>query len=42
VEIVPSHDLVIVRLGELGGTSYEELNAQLAELARAFPERRAP
>jgi hypothetical protein len=42
--MVPDRDLVIVRLGEMHASTWPELNAQLAELIRAFPTRseRAP
>jgi CubicO group peptidase (beta-lactamase class C family) len=44
VVMVPDRDLVIVRLGEMHASTWPELNAQLAELIRAFPTRseRAP
>jgi CubicO group peptidase (beta-lactamase class C family) len=37
VVIVPDRDLVVVRLGEMHVSTWPELNAQLAELIRAFP-----
>jgi CubicO group peptidase (beta-lactamase class C family) len=40
VVIVPDRDLVVVRLGEMHVATWPELNAQLAELIRAFPPRR--
>ena len=39
VVMVPDRDLVIVRLGEMHASTWPELNAQLAELIRAFPAR---
>ncbi len=36
VVIVPSHDLVVVRLGEMHAISWQELRAQLGELIEAF------
>ena len=39
VVIAPDRDLVVVRLGEMHASSWPELNAQLAELIRAFPAR---
>ncbi len=36
VVIVPSHDLVVVRLGEMHASSWEELREQMGELIEAF------
>jgi CubicO group peptidase (beta-lactamase class C family) len=37
VIIVPTHDLLIVRLGEMQSTNWNDLNAALAKLLEAFP-----
>jgi CubicO group peptidase (beta-lactamase class C family) len=42
VVIVPDRDLVLVRLGEMQTTSWEELSAQLSDVVAAFPRRAPP
>lgn len=37
--MVPTHDLIVVRLGELQSTTWKALNENLAEIVAAFPER---
>jgi CubicO group peptidase (beta-lactamase class C family) len=40
VVIVPSHDLVVVRLGAMHSMTWPELNRKMAALVNAFPERK--
>lgn len=37
VAIIPTHDLLIIRLGEMQTTNWNELNSALATLLEAFP-----
>jgi CubicO group peptidase (beta-lactamase class C family) len=41
VTIVPTHDLLVVRLGEMQTTNWSELNGALADLINVFPENEA-
>jgi CubicO group peptidase (beta-lactamase class C family) len=38
VIIAPTHDVLIIRLGEMQATNWNELNGRLARLLEAFPE----
>ena len=40
--IVPSKDLVAVRLGQAEGTAYPEIKEPFGELVSAYPDRSGP